>query len=124
MINKQPQQGTNIDKPYFKRLVAAKLKERGYIIKFKHISAVINIIFEELVKDLFRGKHFIIKNLGQFLIKRMPPQRYFNFQTGKVEKSVGNKLLRFKLDETTRLKLLNYLNVEKTFNEEKYEKIK
>lgn len=121
---KTPVQGQNIDKPKLCLIVAQKLKDKGYNIKHIHILSVIDIIFEELVKNLFIGKEFIIKNFGRFLIKKMPSRSYFNFQTGKVEKSIGNKLLRFKLDKKIRFKLLNYLNVEKTFNKENNEETK
>src|SRR5579885_1648234 len=112
------EQGTNIKKRVFANIVSHKLKEKGYNIEFNHIIGIINILFEEMIKKLFKNNKFVIGGFGKFIFKKMPSRDYFNFQTNKVEKSVGNKLLRFKLEDNLRFKLINNLNIEKTFNEE------
>lgn len=119
---KDLKQGESIKKRLFAEFVLLKLKEKGYNIEFNHIISIVNILFEEMIKKLFKNKKFIIGGFGNFIFKKMPPRNYFNFQTNKVEKSIGNKLLRFKLEDNLRLKLTNNLDVNKTFNEEINEK--
>ena len=87
-------------------------------IDYTHIVSIISILMEEMVKDLFNKGKFYIGNFGWFIFKRLPPRGYFNFQTGKVERSEGNKILRFKINKKLKRNILDNLDIARTFDDE------
>ncbi len=102
-----------IKKKYLAQVVSNKLDIE---IDRRHIISIITILFEEIVKDIFTKGHFIIGNFGKFIFGRSPSRKFFNFQTGQVEQSVGNNILKFKLNEQLKRDILKQIDIERTFN--------
>lgn len=107
---------SKIRKRYLAQLVANKLDIE---IDRRHIVSIITILFEEIMKDILTKGQFVITNFGKFLFGRSPSRKFFNFQTGKVEQSVGNNKLKFQLNEQLKRNILNQIDVERTFKDAK-----
>ena len=104
----------NINKRQFCNIVANKI---GPTINKAHIISVVSILFEEIFKDLAAGLKFKIGNFGTFFLKKMKPRKFFNVTEMKVTESIGNKIFKFKFSKKNRRKILDAIDVEKTFGE-------
>ena len=96
-----------VDKRYLTTYIVKKL---GGQIDKVHIAAVIQIILDTLIEDLWLGKIVKIKNLGSIYIKKslIGPIRHVltkELLPGKQEKT----LMYFKMDKKLRTKLMEYL---------------
>jgi nucleoid DNA-binding protein len=108
----------NIDKLQFCNIIYNRIKQSTLIdkkIDKNHIVSIVSILFEEMLLDLSSGKKFNIGNFGKFFIKKMKPRKFFNVTQMKVTESVGNKILKFKFSQQNRRKILDSIDVEKTF---------
>lgn len=105
-------QTTNIDRRFFGRYVARKLK---HFYSLSHVEGIISILFEEILQDLQNGIPIIIGNFGKFVLKKMAPRKYQNIKTGEYAISPGNKTLRFYLSKKMRRYLYQKLDIAKTF---------
>lgn len=83
---------SNISKRDFQSHVHHRLKK---IFNKHHILSVINILFEELVKDLRSGKKIKIANFGTLNLKKMPPRHYYDVRFQRVMTSPGHYIVRF-----------------------------
>jgi len=105
----------SINKRLLWQYVNRKIKR---IIHNAHVFSVICILFEEILKDLNQGKEIKIANFGKFFIKEMKPRRYHNVRYMQIMQSSGYKILRFSLERLVRKKILDYLDVDKTFKDD------
>lgn len=111
--------GENINKRTFIDIVEKKLKNIGYIINGSHIKAIVNIMFEEVLKEIVKNKIFNIGGFGTFIFRKLAPRTYHNVITRKMETAEGNNILEFKLDKNLQKTLLNNLDINKTFGDQK-----
>lgn len=102
---------TSIDKRLLWKYINKKF--RG-IIHHYHVLAVITILFDEMIKDLNRGKEIKIFNFGTLILKQMKPRLYHNVNLKQIMYSQGFKTLRFVLSPKIKRKLINNLDIEKT----------
>jgi nucleoid DNA-binding protein len=72
-------------------------KEIYYRIHYSHIFSIINILLEELSKDLTAGKEITIGNFGRFYIKTLGSKKNINVVNGQQRFTKKVKSLRFKL---------------------------
>jgi len=87
-------------------------------IHHSHVLSIISILFEEITADLVSGKEIHIFNFGKFNLKQMKPRIYFDVNQQKLMLSKGSKVLRFLLSPPIRKKLVNYIDIDKTFGGE------
>lgn len=100
----------NISKRDLWHYVNKKIKR---LIHHYHVSSVISILFEEMVKDLRAGKEIKVINLGSFVLKETPPRRYHDVTLRKMMSSSGHRIMRLFLSRSLRKKLCNSLDLTK-----------
>ena len=83
------------------------------VIHHYHVFAVITILFEEMIKDLIRGRDIKIHNFGTLTLKDMKPRKYHNVVYRQVRESGGSKLLRFIIAPALRKKMTENLDIAK-----------
>src|ERR1700677_260949 len=110
-------QQTNIDKITFARYVSEKVNRAGYSVSQLHVRSVINVLFEEIVKDLEQGTILSITNFGELLLKQLPGQHHRHLKNDDYVFSPGHKSLRFYLVRKLRKFLLSNLDLDKSFPE-------
>lgn len=97
----------SIDKKILWRFVNIKINR---VIHHYHVLGVINILFEEMLKDLKNGKDIKIFNFGVLKLKNMKPRRYHDVRFNKILLSKGHRILRFTLARPIRKKICFYLD--------------
>jgi nucleoid DNA-binding protein len=102
----------NVDKRMLSRIVAEKFRGK---IKFLHVMSVVNILFEELFRELLKNKFVIIGNFGSFIFKLLPPRRHYKVNSKQIVVSEGKQIIRFELDKKIHQILKDNLDVAKTF---------
>jgi nucleoid DNA-binding protein len=105
----------SINKRLLWQFVNRKIKR---VIHHAHVFSIICILFEEMFKDLQQGKEIKIANFGKFFMKEMKPRKYHNVRYMQVMQSNGYKILRFSLSSQVRKKILDYLDIDKTFKDD------
>jgi len=96
----------------FWRMVNKKIPDS---INKKHVLSIINILFDEISKDLFNGIDVKIKNFGTFKKDKYPPRKHMNFYTKEMSVSKGRNYINFKLDRKFYKFLKESLDPCKTF---------
>ncbi len=104
----------SVDRRFLWKYVIKKIKKS---IHHAHVMSVINILLDEVIKDLIVSKKIKIGNFGQFIFKKLQPRKHFNLRTQKYEMSKGNSIMRFELNKKLRKFLIKNLDVAKTFPE-------
>ena|SRR5579885_1892624 len=112
MANEIP---TNVTKRVFWRYVNIKIKR---IIHHYHVFAVISILFEEMLKDLKEGKEIKIFNLGSLWLKETKPRWYHDVNKRQVVLSKSNRILKFRLARKLKKRLIESLDIDKTFKDD------
>lgn len=97
----------SINKKLLWQYVNRKIKR---IIHHYHVFSILTILFDEMVKDLRRGKSIRIFNFGKLELKSLKPRKYFDVRHQKVMQSKGHKILRFTLAPSVRKKLVDHLD--------------
>lgn len=105
----------SINKRILWRYVNRKLKR---LVHHYHVFSIITILFDEMLKDLVRGKSIKIFNFGKLTLKQMKPRKYFDVRFQKVMQSKGHKILRFNLAPAFRKKLVDHLDLDKTLKDD------
>ena len=83
-------------------------------INQSHISSVISIVFDELIKKLVKGKQVNIGNFMRFTLLKTKPKKYHNVSTGVTTISKSRRLLLLKLAETLRKFLYKHVDLAKS----------
>ena len=91
--------------------VCAKI---NYVIHSAHVFAVIEILIEEMVKDLMEDKEIRIYNFGIIKLKRMPDRNHYDFIKKDFTITPGHRILRFVIFDKIKRKLCKLLDVDKT----------
>jgi len=104
----------SVDRRILINYVSKKIKRS---VPIYHISAVINILFEELFDELISSRMIVIGKFGKFLIKKLGPRRHHSVTAKQIVVSEGNDMLRFQLHEDIKKILTNNLDIAKTFQE-------
>lgn len=99
-----------VSKRDFQSYVHHKIKK---VISKYHILSVINILFDEMTKDLLAGKHIKIANFGTLMLKKMPPRHYYDVRFQRIMTSTGYHIMRFFMAEPIRKKLCQYVDLDK-----------
>lgn len=100
-----------INRPKLQAYVSKKIN--GAIHRL-HISSVIAILFDEMIKDLVAGKEIKIHNFGTFSLRETKPRIHYNFLSGEIEQSRPHRIMKFNLAYCIHRKLLDLLDLEKT----------
>lgn len=104
----------SIDRRFLWQYVLKKINKS---IHHAHVMSVINILLDEVIKDLVDKKQIKIGNFGSFVMKRLSPRKHFNIFTKQYEMSKGNNIMRFELNKKLKKFLIKHLDVAKTFSE-------
>lgn len=83
-----------------KRKIITKVRKNIEGIGYFHIYSVVNILLDELKKDLLKNKEVNIVNLGKLQLKTFNSKMVKNVRTGKMTATKKYSALRFKLSET------------------------
>jgi nucleoid DNA-binding protein len=73
------------------------IKELNHCVHNAHILSVINILLDEMVKELLFGNEIKIINFGTFYIKRIKPKRIKSVASGNITTTKGTNAIRFRL---------------------------
>lgn len=82
------------------------IKELNHCVHNAHIFSIINILVEELIKELLVGNEIKIINFGTFYIKTINPKKIKSVISGNIMTTRKTKALRFRLSS----KLVKYLS--------------
>ncbi len=105
----------NFSKRSFWRFINKKMNR---LIHHYHIFSVISILFDEMVKDLKKGKEIKIFNFGVLKLMNTKPRKYHDFRFQKVMQSDGHKIMKFTLNNKIKKKICSHLDIEKTFKDD------
>lgn len=105
----------NISKRQFCNIVAKNMVNSG--LHHNHIISVISIFFDEMFLELLSNNEFKIGNFGILKLKKMNPRKFFNITENKVTQSIGNKMLKFKINKKLRKEILKELDILKTYGD-------
>lgn len=89
-------------------------KKINRLIHHYHVLSVIEILFDEIMKDLKQGKSVKVFNFGTLSLKKTKPRKYYNVVHKQVMESKGYKILKFILAPKFRKKLCQHLDIDKT----------
>jgi len=103
---------TRIRKDAFCRFVSNKINN---ILELSHICSVINILLDEMIKDLTEGKSIEIYNFGTLELKKIDNRPYHNINNGQLLMSKGQRAMRFTLLPKIKNIIKKNLDIEKTF---------
>jgi nucleoid DNA-binding protein len=101
----------SINRRVFWRYINKKINR---FVHHYHVASIIDILFEEIVKDLKSGKPIKIFNFGILELKNTKPRLYHDVVRKEMVLSKGYRILRFKLTPPLRKKLCEYLDIDKT----------
>jgi len=104
----------SVDRRILINYVSKKIKKS---LPLYHISAVIGLLFEELLSELISKKEIVIGKFGKFMIKKLGPRRHHNVALKQIVVSEGNEMLRFQFHKDIQKILTNNLDIAKTFQE-------
>jgi nucleoid DNA-binding protein len=102
----------NISKNDLWYYVNNKLK---HSIHSKHVLAVLNILFDEMLSDLQQGKTVNVINLGALSLPITKPRKHYHIHLRKVVQSTGHRIIKFLLAPTIRKKIIQFLDIDRTF---------
>jgi nucleoid DNA-binding protein len=112
MMNNLP---SRIDKLIFCRYVKSKLV---IPIHAKHIMGVVNILFDELLKDFKSGKNLRIHNFGKITLEKRP-RKHRHITLNRIVISPGKYIFRFFMPDKIKRKISSMIDVDKTFGKDK-----
>lgn len=110
-----PPNALSISKRDLWRYVNRKVKR---LVHRYHVFAVISILFEEMSKDLQQGKSIKITNLGTIILQPTKPRWYHHVQLRQMVLSPGHRVMRFLLAKPIHKKMVDFLDLDKTFGNE------
>lgn len=90
-------------------------KKINRTIHHSHVLSIISILFEEIIEDLKAGKELNIHNFGKLSLNQTKPRVYYNVVYQKLMLSKGRKILKFSLSPLVRKKIVNFIDIDKTF---------
>lgn len=92
------------------------IKELNFLVHNTHVLSVINILIDEIMKDLLLGKEIRLINFGSLKLKKMKQKKFKNVLNKKIELSKARRALRFTLSKRVKnfLKLKSYENMRKS----------
>jgi nucleoid DNA-binding protein len=93
------------------RYVNRKIKR---LLHRYHVLAVIDILFEEMLKDLRQGKSIKVVNLGTITLQPTKPRWYHHVRLRRMVLSPGHRIMRFSLARPIHKKLVELLDLDKT----------
>ena len=75
------------------------------IVNYKHVNSIIEILFEEMLKDLIAGKKIQILNFGTFDTNLIKPHRYYNFYFREMRLAASYRKIKLTLTHKLQKKL-------------------
>src|ERR1700722_2600715 len=109
-----PHQILSMEKYNKRQLWLLLIKRLNHFVHNGHILSVINIFFDELVKEILAGNEIRIINFGTFSIKDLKGKRFRDIVSQKIALSKSTKALRFKVSR----------NLSKYLSDRYYEQMK
>jgi nucleoid DNA-binding protein len=106
---------TNISKRDLWRYVNIKVNKA---IHYYHVSAIIGILFDELIQDLKDDKIISIHNFCKLKLQKTNPRKYHDVTLNRVMISAGAKILKFTLASKIKKKICMELDIDKTFKDD------
>src|SRR5271155_2927417 len=97
------------------RYVNRKIKR---LVHRYHVFAVISILFEEMARDLRRGKSIKVTNLGTITLQPTKPRWHHHVGLRQMVLSPGHRVMRFLLAKPIHKKLVDFLDLDKTLKDE------
>lgn len=101
-----------INKLQFVSIVAKKLNHR---LSFMHIANVISLFLDEWGRQLQIKEKINIPNFGVFKIEKTKPRKYHNINKKRFAVSTGKSLIKIRLSRSLRNKIVENLDLIKTF---------
>lgn len=86
-------------------------------IQIFHVFAVVDILLDEISKDLHAEKKMRINNFGTFKIKRREPRRFFDSVRKIMSLTPPYKVIAFTLYFNVKNRLLKNLDLDATFGD-------
>lgn len=105
----------SIDKRVFASKVSKKINRS---VELVHINSIINLLCEDLLKELEETGEFNVPNLGTFILQKTKPKKYWDVIEQKTKMSQGNTLLKFKLSRKLKKKISKHIDLQKTIGED------
>ena len=99
----------SINKRLLWKYVNRKIK---HTIHRYHVFGVMNILFDELLKDLKNGKEIEIFNFGSLKLKDSKARLYHDVTRRQVLMSKKHRILKFSLASAIRKKLCKHLKLD------------
>lgn len=97
----------NLDKSQICRFISDRTK-----VPFKDVESIINILLEEIVRELKSDRKVKIQNFGAFELFQTKQHRIFNIHTNEHDVVESKKRLRFSLDRKLASFLSNFVKLE------------
>lgn len=97
------------------RLTRSVGKKLHYNINSLHIANVISLFVNEFANELQNKEQINIPNFGVFRIEKSKPRKFFHIGEKRFAFSKGNYLLKIKLSQSLRNKIIANLDLIKTF---------
>lgn len=88
------------------------------LVHHYHVASIIDILFQEIIKDLKAGKSIKVFNFGTLTLQKTKPRRYHNVVHRQVMLSKGYRILKFTLAPQIRKKLCDHLDIDKTLKDD------
>lgn len=97
------------------RLVKNIRKRMRNSIRCSVINDIISLFIEEFNSELINKKEVDIPGFGVFSLEYSKPRKYHDFQQKKMFISKSNPLLKFRMTQKLKNKILENLDILKTF---------
>lgn len=97
----------NLDKAQICRFISDRTK-----VPFKDVESIVNILLEEIVRELKDGRKVRIQNFGSFELFETQRHRIFNVHTNQHDVVESRKQLRFSLNRKFSSFLSNFVKLE------------
>lgn len=93
-------------------LIAKKLEHQIHHI---HIANILSLFIDEFIIELQKKQKIDIPNFCSFRLEKTKPRKFHNIQKRRMSISTGKPLLKIKLSRSLRNKIVQNLDLIKTF---------
>lgn len=97
------------------KLIGLVAKKINHEIHYKHVANVISLFTDEFMFELRAKKAIHIPNFCSFRLEQSKPRKYHNINKRRFSISTGKTLIKIKLSPSLRNKIVENLDILKTF---------